>query len=84
MGRKGEEDYTASTPHLPYSPMQSDAADDINATKSIFSVSDDEDAGKERRRLRKTSSERNSLNPRVKARGNSPPYTRSGLLGGMI
>ncbi|TQN66987.1 hypothetical protein CSHISOI_08459 [Colletotrichum shisoi] len=74
MGRRGEDDSGASSPHPTFSPppVLGERGGDSH---SAFSVSDEEDgSGSQRRRLRKTISEANGMNMRARlARGNSPP-----------
>ncbi|KAF4919178.1 hypothetical protein CGCVW01_v008151 [Colletotrichum viniferum] len=92
IGRRGEEDMGASSPHLPLAPPPPMASDPNGDGNSAFSISDDEDAqGGQRRRLRKTISEANGMNMRARMnRGNSPPtaipggVNNSSMPGGMI
>ena len=67
MGRKDEDDMSLSQPQLPF------AAGDVEENRnSAFSISDEED-GKERRRLRKATSEAN-VRARSGTQRHSPPY----------
>ncbi|KAM0272521.1 hypothetical protein ACHAQH_008703 [Verticillium albo-atrum] len=84
-GRKAEEELAGDNPHLPLAahhgiPHQNDG-------NSAFSISDeDESGGRDRRRLRKATSEANGMNMRARqAQFNAPPMpNRPPMPGGMI
>lgn len=71
MGRKGEEDMGLDSPQQPFASSGADAGDD---NRSTFSVSDEEN-GRDRRRLRKATSEANvGSRSRSGTLRNSPPH----------
>ncbi|KAM0327450.1 hypothetical protein ACHAQA_005738 [Verticillium albo-atrum] len=84
-GRKGDEELAASSPHLPLGPHHGIPLQ--NDGNSAFSISDeDENGGRDRRRLRKATSEANGMNVRARqAQFNAPPVpNRPPMPGGMI
>ncbi|SPO07497.1 uncharacterized protein DNG_10191 [Cephalotrichum gorgonifer] len=76
MGRKGEEDMGLESPQPPFAPNGMDSGDE---NRSAFSMSDEEEMARERRRLRKAPSEANvGARSRSGTLRSSPPYFAGG------
>ncbi|EGY18552.1 uncharacterized protein VDAG_09078 [Verticillium dahliae VdLs.17] len=83
-GRKAEDEMAGDSPQMPFAPHAIHLQNDGN---SAFSVSDEDEGGaRDRRRLRKATSEANGMNVRARqTHYNAPPMpSRSPMPGGMI
>ncbi|KAG7103303.1 hypothetical protein HYQ45_000211 [Verticillium longisporum] len=84
-GRKAEDEMAGDSPQMPFAPHH--AIHLQNDGNSAFSISDEDEGGaRDRRRLRKATSEANGMNVRARqTQYNAPPMpNRSPMPGGMI
>ncbi|KAM0521038.1 hypothetical protein ACHAPS_006584 [Verticillium nonalfalfae] len=84
-GRKAEDEMAGDSPQMPFAPHH--AIHLQNDGNSAFSISDEDEGGaRDRRRLRKATSEANGMNVRARqTHYNAPPMpNRSPMPGGMI